>query len=503
MSSNECVKHNCAYLYGLKKIGVIGAGLSSLYASCHLAKRGFEVSVFDKNNMPGGRSQFFKDKGFTFDMGPSWYWMPEVIDRLFNDLSENREDYFKLTRLDPAYKVYWSDKSATTIPMEHEKLIALFDSFEKNGGQKLEHFLSDAKIKYDISMGSFIENPGLKISELLKFNILKDALKLDVFKSVEKDIENRFSSDKARNILNFPVLFLGERPSKIPALYTLMNYADLELGTWYPEGGMNALAGALEKIASKLGVEFHYNTTVDSIKIENGKATSILANNLCYDFDSIVAGADYHHVEQNLLPKKFRRYNSNYWESRKMAPSALIFYLGFDKKIEALVHHNLFFDEDLKDHGEEIYDTPKWPTRPLFYACTPSKTDATVAPENCENLMILIPIAPNLKDNETIRENYLERILSRLEQHCKEPLKKHIIYKNSFCINDFKSAYNSYKGNAYGLANTLKQTAHLKPKIKSKVKNLYFCGQLTVPGPGIPPALISGKIAAKQLIADL
>lgn len=487
----------------MKKIGVIGAGLSSLYASCHLAKNGFKVDVFEKNKMAGGRSQFFKDKGFTFDMGPSWYWMPEVIDRLFSDLSENREDYFELTRLDPAYKVYWNDKSSTTIPMEREKLITLFDSFEKNGGEKLERFLSDAKIKYDISMGSFIESPGLKINELLKFRILKDALKLDVFKSVEKDIANRFSSDKARNILNFPVLFLGERPSKIPALYTLMNYADLELGTWYPEGGMNALAGALEKVALKLGVSFHYDSTVDSIKIEHGKATSIEANNSNYDFDYIVAGADYQHVEQKLIPKKYRRYDTEYWGKRKMAPSALIFYLGFDKKIDTLVHHNLFFDEDLKEHGEEIYDNPKWPTRPLFYACAPSKTDPNVAPEKCENLMVLIPIATDLEDTEFIRDHYFELVLSRLEQHCKEPLKKHIIYKNSFCINEFKSEYNSFKGNAYGLANTLRQTAHLKPKIKSKLKNLYFCGQLTVPGPGIPPALISGKIAAKQLIADL
>jgi len=453
--------------------------------------------------MPGGRSQYFKEAGFTFDMGPSWYWMPEVVDALFEDLGENREEYFKLTRLDPAYTVYWDDKTATAIPEDHDALVQLFDSFEPDGGMKLEKFLADAKIKYDTAMGSFIEYPGLKIGELVKFKIFKEAMKLDVLKSVEKDISNRFTSDKARNILNFPVLFLGERPEKIPSMYTLMNYADLKLGTWYPEGGMNALAQALEKVAEKHGAIFHYKSSVEKIVTKEKQASALLVNNEEIKFDQIVAGADYHFVEQELIPKEFRRYDAKYWDNRKMAPSALIFYLGFDKRIEKLDHHNLFFDELLSEHGKEIYENPKWPTKPLFYACAPTKTDSSVAPENHENLMVLMPIAPDLEDNETVRNEYLELILGRLEIHCGEMLKNHIIYKNSFCVNDFKSAYNSYKGNAYGLANTLRQTANLKPKMKSKLKNLYFCGQLTVPGPGIPPALISGKIAAKQLLKEL
>lgn len=494
---------NCAYLCFMQKIGVIGAGLSSLYAACFLAKNGHTVEVFEKNTMPGGRSQYFKDAGFTFDMGPSWYWMPDVIDRLFQDLGERREDYFKLTRLDPAYTVYWNDKTATAIPENHDELIQLFDTFEKNGGQKLEKFLADARVKYDVAMGSFIEYPGLKIGELVKFKIFKEALKLDMLKSVEKDIANRFESEKARNILNFPVLFLGERPDKIPSMYTLMNYADLELGTWYPEGGMNALAKALETIAKNHGVQFNYGATVEKITAIDKKASALIVNGQVNTFDHIVAGADYNFVEQHLIPKEFRRYTSNYWQKRKMAPSALIFYLGLDKRVEKLDHHNLFFDELLSEHGKEIYENPKWPTKPLFYVCAPAKTDPSVAPENHENLMVLMPIATDLEDDEEVRNKYLELILDRLQIHCGEMLKNHIIYKKSFCVSDFKSAYNSYKGNAYGLANTLRQTANLKPKMKSKLKNVYFCGQLTVPGPGIPPALISGKIAAKQLLSEL
>lgn len=485
------------------KIGIIGAGLSSLYAACFLAKKGYHVEIFEKNSMSGGRTQFFESEGFTFDMGPSWYWMPELVDGLFDDLGEKRSDYFQLTRLDPAYQVLWKDGTATQIPASKKELLSLFDSFEPNGGDKLTKFLTDAQTKYEIATESFLENPGLKIGEIAKLSVLKNALKLDVFKSVEKDVARRFTSEKARSILNFPVLFLGEMPSNIPSLYTLMNYADLELGTWYPDGGMHALANALEKIALKEGVQFHFESAITEIVVENGAATGLRTKNALHKFDAIIGGADYNHIEQNLIPKEFRRYSPKYWLKRKMAPSSLIYYLGIDKEIPHLDHHNLFFDESLNDHGKEIYNDPKWPSKPLFYACVPSKTDKDVAPAGKENIFILMPLAPDLEDSEEIREKYFQLIMKRMEDRTGTSILDHVVFKRSFCISDFKSEYNSYKGNAYGLANTLLQTANLKPKIQSKLKNVYFCGQLTVPGPGIPPALISGKIAAKQLIKSL
>ncbi len=487
----------------MKRVGIIGAGLSSLYAACDLAKKGFHVEVFEKNSMAGGRSQFFKAEGFTFDMGPSWYWMPDLIDKLFNDLGEKREDYFSIERLDPGYQVLWNDKTRTKIPADDKKLHALFDELEPQGGEKLERFMSDAKRKYDIATDSFLENPGLKWSEIAKVSVLRDAMKLDVFKSVDKDVSRRFGSEKAQTILNFPVLFLGEMPSNIPSLYTLMNYADFGLGTWYPEGGMHALAAALEKIAKNNGAKFHYNSPVQEVLIENEAATGLTIDGESFKFDVIVGGADYHHIEQKLIPQKYRRYDEGYWDKRKMAPSSLIFYLGIGKKIDGLHHHNLFFDEDLIQHGKEIYDNPQWPSKPLFYACAPSKTDNEVAPEGCENIFILMPLAPDLEDTEALRDQYFDIIVKRMEDHCGINIADHLLYKKGFCIEDFKSEYNSFKGNAYGLANTLRQTANLKPKMKSKLKNLYFCGQLTVPGPGIPPSLISGKIAADQITKAL
>ncbi|MDA7803040.1 phytoene desaturase family protein [Crocinitomix sp.] len=485
----------------MKKVTIIGAGFSGLYAACYLAKAGYDVEVFEKNATVGGRAQVYEAEGFTFDMGPSWYWMPELIDSLFTDLGENRSDYFNLIRLDPSYKVFWKD-SASEVPAEMQALKQMFDDFEPKGGEKLEKFLSDAQNKYDIAVPEFLEKPGLKLNEVINFNVLKKALKMDVFKSVDKDVQKRFTSPKSIGLLNFPVLFLGEMPNRIPSLYTLMNYADMGLGTWYPEGGMGSLANAFQKIAEKAGVRFHFNSPVDKFTVENDKVSAIEVNGENIVVDQLLASADYNFVEQHLVPKKYRRYNSSYWENRRMAPSSLIFYLGVDKSIGSLLHHNLFFDEDIDTHGKEIYDHPKWPSKPLFYVCAPSKTDPHVAPAGNENIFILMPIAPGLEDTQEMREHYYNLIIDRIESKVNEPIRDHIIYKKSFAINDFKSEYNSFKGNAYGLANTLKQTANLKPKITSKLENLFYCGQLTVPGPGVPPSLISGKVVANHIMQN-
>ncbi|MCH2234318.1 MAG: phytoene desaturase family protein [Crocinitomicaceae bacterium] len=487
----------------MKKISIIGAGLSGLYAACSLAKKGHKVTVFEKNSMEGGRCRYFEADGFKFDMGPSWYWMPDVIDALFEELGENREDYFKIQQLDPGYQVYWKDELPTQIPTSREGLIELFESLEEGGGKKFIAFLDEAETKYKIAVAKFLDNPGIKWGEIINFDVLRHAFKLDLFKSVAKNVSKKFKSDRARAILNFPALFLGEMPDKIPSLYTLMNYADLELGTWYPEGGMHALPSALRKVAEKFGAEFHFDTPVESFSISSKNITTIHTSKGDFEVDEVIGGADYNFIEQKLVPKEHRKYDSKYWDKRKMAPSCLIFYLGVDKKVEGLHHHNLFFDEDLFAHGKEIYENPKWPTKPLFYVCAPSKTDKDVAPEGKENLFILMPIAPDIEDSEETREKYYKIIMERMESHLDLKIQGDIIFKKSYCVSDFKKDYNSYKGNAYGLANTLLQTANLKPKIKSKLTNLTYCGQLTVPGPGMPAVMMSGKVAANLISQKL
>ena len=483
----------------MKSVAIIGAGLSGLYAANYLAKNGYSVEVFEKNDMSGGRSRVLHEAGFRFDMGPSWYWMPDIIDDLFMDLGEDRSNHYAIKRLENSYKVFWEKDETSTIPSNYEKLKALFDTFEIDGGKKLNKFLNEAEQKYKTAR-PLMEIPGLNINEFFSKKVIVNALKQKILKSVKKDVSSRFDSLKAQTLLNFPVLFLGAMPEETPSMYTLMNHADLKLGTWYPEGGMNAIAKALHALAEKNGVKFNFNSPVKEIIAEDDKFSGIRTEKGIQNFNYLISSADYQFTEQVLLPKKYRRYNSGYWNSRKLAPSSLIFFIGVSKKVDGLEHHNLFFDESLDDHGTEIYKTKKWPTKPLFYVCAPSKTDNTVAPKGQENLFILMPIATDLEDNDEIREKYLSMILDRLEERTSSNIRNNINYKSSFCVNDFKEEYNSFKGNAYGLANTLMQTAHLKPKINSKLKNMFYCGQLTVPGPGVPPALISGKIAAQQIM---
>ncbi len=299
-----------------------------------------------------------------------------------------------------------------------------------------------------------------------------------------------FTEPRLKALMEFPVLFLGAMPEDTPSLYSLMNYAGLKLGTWYPKGGFGKVIEAMMKVNIEQGVSFHFNAPIDKIVVEKGRAVGLKLGDESRSYDAVVATADYHHVEADLLDSHHRNYSEEYWQKKTFAPSCLIFYLGIRKKIDALQHHTLFFEEDLATHSIEIYKKPGWPSKPLFYVCCPSKTDASVAPEGHENLFILMPLAPGLPDDETIREKYFDIILNRLQQHTGETdLKSQIDYKRSYCISDFVADYNSYKGNAYGLANTLRQTAILKPKIRNKkIRNLFYAGQLTVPGPGVPPS---------------
>jgi phytoene desaturase len=485
----------------MNRIAVIGSGFAGLSAACFLAGNGFEVTVFEKNEHAGGRARYFKAQGFTFDMGPSWYWMPDVFETFFNHFGKKPEEFYSLQRLDPSYRVIFGKDDVLDIPASIESLCKLFEDIERGAGKQLRQFLEEGKFKYEVGIRQLVYKPGLSIRELLDINLMKGAWKLHVFYSIASYIRKHFKNPKLIQLLEFPVLFLGATPGKTPALYSLMNYADMALGTWYPAGGMNKIIEGMVTLASSLGVQFRFNSAVQKIDLNNVKAKGVTVNGAFLPFDYIVAGADYHHVEQHLLPATHRQYSEMYWQKRVMAPSSLIFYLGVRKKIKGLLHHTLFFDQDFKQHAQEIYENPRWPTAPQFYISCPSKTDPTVAPEGYENVFILIPVAPGLTDTEEMRERYFNMVMTRLEDLLGEDIKHDIVFKRSYAHNNFIEDYHAFKGNAYGLANTLLQTANLKPSIlNKKVKNLFYTGQLTVPGPGVPPALISGQVVAGELM---
>jgi len=483
-----------------KEVIVIGSGFSGISAACALAQKGYKVTVMEKNESAGGRCSVFTQDGFVFDMGPSWYWMPDVFEWFFQTYGSSVPQQYDLKQLDPGYRIYFGQNEVVDIPASLDALHQLFEKLEPGSSAQLKKFLDDAAYKYKVGMQDLVFRPCNSIMEFADLRMVKALFSMQLFTSLRSEVYGKFKNDRIRKILEFPVYFLGALPSNTPALYSILNYADLALGTWYPMGGMYKIIEGMVRVAEGLGVQFHYHSNVERIIVQNGTATGVIVNGKTFSADAVVGAADYHHIEQKLLDEQYRNYSAEYWDKKVFAPSSIIFYLGVKGRVNKLLHHNLFFDQSFEQFADEIYTHPRWPEQPLFYTSAPSKTDPSVAPEGDENLFILIPVAAGLEDTEEIREKYYHLVMDRLEAFCGEEIRSRVVVKRSFAPRDFVSRYNACRGNAYGLANTLTQTAVFKPKMRNKkVRNLVYAGQLTVPGPGVPPSLISGYVAAGEV----
>lgn len=482
---------------------IVGSGFAGLSVASFMAKAGWQVTVIEKNSTPGGRARQLEENGFSFDMGPSWYWMPDVFENYFEKFGKKVSDYYCLQRLDPSYRIYWND-GFTNVPAGYNEFKKMADEFEPGVSEQLEKYLKEAAFKYETGINKLVHKPGRSFREFIDRDIFEGMFRLDVFTSIRKHIHKYFKSPKLRQLMEFPVLFLGALPENTPALYSLMNYADIKGGTWYPKGGMYSVVKGMYELAIELGVKFCFNEAAEQIFIENSKAKNLITNKKVYEADVIISAADYHFTEEKLLPENYRSYSETYWDKRVMAPSCLLYFVGLNKKLKNVIHHSLFFDVPFEQHAKEIYGDPHWPTNPLFYVSVNSVTDHTVAPPGHENMVLLIPVAAGLKnDDEETREKYFQQVIKRMEKHTDQTILEAVIYKKTFSVSDFAREYNSFRGNAYGLANTLMQTAIFKPSCKSKkVKNLFYTGQLTVPGPGVPPCLISGEVVAKEVIKE-
>jgi len=487
-----------------KKAVVIGAGFAGISAASFLAKEGFDVTLLEKHDMPGGRARKFETAGFTFDMGPSWYWMPDIFDRYFEQFDKKTSDYYELERLDPSYVIYYGQDDVMKVPANRDEFFAMFERLEPGSSVNLKKFLDESAYKYEVGIKDFVFRPGNSILEFFDIRVFASVFKLHMLKSISSYIRKYFKHPQLIQLLEFPVLFLGATPEKTPALYSLMNYADIALGTWYPKGGMHEIIKGMTALAIELGVNIEYNKEVSRIEIIKGKAKRVHCDDVIFEADVVVGGADYNHVEQNLLDAPYRVYDKNYWDKRTLAPSSLLYYIGINKRLENMWHHTLFFDTPFGPHADKIYENPGWPEAPLFYSSCASITDPTVAPEGCENLVFLIPVAPGLKDTQAIRDQYFDMIVDRFEKLTGNTIKDHIIVRKDYGYTNFVEDYHSFKGNAYGLANTILQTAFLKPKMRSsKVDNLFYTGQLTTPGPGVPPSLISGEVVSKEIMKTI
>ena len=487
------------------RVTIVGSGFAGLSAAAYLAREGYTVRILEKNAGLGGRARQFTNGGFTFDMGPSWYWMPEIFEQFFNDFGHSAADFYTLRRLDPSYEVVFGAEDRVEVPASTAELFALFERLEPGSSANLRKFLDEAEYKYRVGINEFVQKPGHSILDFADLRVFKSVFKLQMLTDMATYVRRNFRHPQLIQLLEFPVLFLGATPANTPALYSLMNYADLQLGTWYPMGGMHGIIEGMASVARELGVEIIAGSPVAAVTTAGGVVTSVsTADGNDYPTDVLVCGADYHHFEQEVLDPADRVYSAEYWQKRTMAPSSLLFYVGLDRRVPGLHHHTLFFDADFDQHAHDIYEEAAWPQDPLFYVCAPSVTDPGVAPEGCENLFFLLPLAPDLDDTDERREYYWELMCERLARRVGFDIRPHVTYRRGYAHRDFRADYNAFRGNAYGLANTLRQTAFLKPKLRSsKLGNLWYTGQLTTPGPGMPPSIISGEVAARDIHRSL
>ena len=483
----------------MKKIAIIGSGFGGLASAALLAKIGFKVTVYEKNSLPGGRAMYFQEGDYKFDMGPSWYMMPEVFEKYFSQFDRKPSDFYQLSRLNPTYRAF-HNQGYHDISADYDKLSNLFDQLEPNSSRSLDKLIKLAKLLYEQSMHRFIYKDFTSIWDFVDLKFGFEFITKRLFVSYDKLIKKNIYHPLLQKLLLWHTVFLGGTPKNVPALYVLMIYVDIILGTYYPQGGMYEVVKAFKELGEEWGVEYNFNSEVDEISIKNGKAVGVVVDGQFHQADIILANADYHHVEQNLIPEGYRSYSEQYWSSRQMSPATYLLFLGLNCKLNKLLHHNYYFSEQWDQHFSCIIDKPSWPPDYSFYISCRSKSDPSVAPEGGENLMILIPVAPGLEDSEQIRKKYSQQLIYKLEKLTGINISNHIEVMKISTHRDQIAQYHAFQGNSFGLANTLWQTGSFRPGNQSaKVKNLFFVGTHTVPGIGMPLSVISAQVISQKI----
>lgn len=479
---------------------VIGAGFAGLSAASLLLKDGWDVTIVEKNQEIGGRARLWEEGGYSFDMGPSWYLMPEVFDRFFEIFGRKRENYYTLKKLDPQYKVFFEGEGPVVVSADLAKTRNLFEQFEKGGAASLDAFLRSAKYKYDTAMKEFVYRNYTSIFQFFNRKILTEGLKLDLFSSLDKHIGRYFKDHRSKKILEYTMVFLGTSPDEAPALYSIMSHVDLNLGVYFPKGGLNGVAKGLLRLFEDLGGKIITGADVLSLDIVNRRVAGVVTRDGLIEADLVINSGDYHWGETRLLPPEYQSYPEGYWKNRTMAPSMYIIYAGVKKRLAELEHHNLYFAHDWQVHFNQIFKNPAWPENPSYYLSAITKTDETMAPPGCENLFILVPIASGLDDPPDFRKRYTETIIDHVERTMGVRFRDSIEVMRVFGPTDFASDYHAYQGTALGLAHTLFQTAVFRPRIRSrKLPNLYYTGQYTHPGVGVPMTLISAELVVEDI----
>lgn len=488
-----------------KKVVIIGAGIGGLGVACLLGKQGYEVVLIEKNKKLGGRANIFEEKGFLFDMGPSWYLMPDVFEHFFSLLEEKIEDHFELIKLSPSYRVFFpGDKEFPVLDMYSDlsKDLDTFEKLEEGSGEKVKKYLKQSGEQYDLAKRQFMYRNYDSIFDFLQKDFIKEGMKMNPFQTMESYLDTWFKDERLKKILEYTLVFLGSAPDKTPALYNIMNFIDFDMGVYYPKGGIYKIIEALEKIARNHGVEIYTDISVEEILVEDKKATGVrLGDGSIISADYVISNADMHFTETKLLTKdSYRTFPQKYWNNATMGPSAFILYLGLNDTVDTLIHHNLRFSVNWKENFKDVFDTPRFPDDPSYYVCCPTKTDTTIAPAGKDLLFVLVPVAAGIEFTEEQRKEYRDKIIHMMKEDLNIPhLEEMIEYESMYAHQEFVRDYNAFQGTALGLAHTLKQTL-LRPTNKSKkIKNLLYVGAGTNPGIGMPICLISSELAYKRI----
>ena len=487
-------------------IAVIGSGFGGLSAACYLADAGADVTLVEKNEQLGGRASTLTADGFRFDMGPSWYLMPDVFERFFGAFDRRPEDYYEIEHLDPHYRIFFKDGDRIDVTADRDRTKETFEAYEPGAGEALDRYLAKSRENYEVGMEHFVYTDRPRFRDWFDRDVLRNARGLSLLGSMQDHVERYFEHPKLQQLVQYSLVFLGGSPATTPAIYNLMSHVDFTLGVHYPDGGMGAVVDGIATLADELGVAVYTDHEVTSIEGKRGgfllRAMGPADEAVKFPVDLVVSDADYRHTEMALLPPEKRQYDRSYWESRTYAPSAFLLYLGVEGDVENLAHHTLVLPLDWEGHFTQLFDAPSWPDDPAYYLCVPSKTDDSVAPDGHSNLFVLVPVAAGLDDTPERRRAYRDLVLADVAAHTGVDLRDRIVFERTFTVSDFADRYNSANGTALGLAHTLRQTALFRPRRRSTaVDGLYFTGAYTTPGIGVPMCLISGELTADAVLA--
>jgi phytoene desaturase len=485
-------------------IVIIGAGIGGLSSGALLAKRGYQVTILEKNEHPGGRANIFTAEGFTFDMGPSWYLMPDIFEHFYELMEEDINEHLNLVKLSPSYRVFFphdKDFPVLDIHSDLDKDLETLEKLEPGVSDTLRKYLERSGQPYGIAKQSFMYRNYNSILDFFQWDLMREGRHMNPLQTMENYLNKWFKDDRLKKILEYTLVFLGSAPSKTPALYNIMNYIDFHYGVYYPKGGIYTIIESLVRMNNKHGVTIKTNTPVEKIYIEDGTAKGVvLADGTIVRSDYVISNADLWFTETKLLEEKYQTFPQKFWDKSVMGPSAFILYLGLNTEVPHLTHHNLRFGKDWKRNFKEIFDDPQLPNDPSYYVCKPTHTDTNVAPAGQDILFVLVPIPAGITPTEEERKAYRDKLITMMKEDLDMPnLEEMISYERAYWGEDFANDYNAYQGTALGMAHTLRQTL-LRPGNKSKkVKNLFYTGAGTNPGIGMPICLISGELVYKRI----